>query len=318
MARKPRLHYPGAFYHVMLRGNGGQEVFFSEDNRHHFYFLLGEGWKRYNHRIHALCHMKNHVHLVIQVGETPLSQIMQNLSFRYTRYINSRQKRLGHLFQGRYKAILIDKDNYLLELVRYIHCNPVRAKICENPADYQWSSHNAYLGIQKYPWLTTKVIFSQFNRNESIAKRLYTDFVQARMDEGYRKEFHTGIFENRILGNDRFRDEVLALVDEQRPHRWSYDQLIVSLCMIYGIDNKTLLDPGKRQPAAEARAVAALLVQENNHTALTDLGMIFSRDLSALSRAAGRIRERLRTDPELQGKIKTIKINLEQMSKCRA
>lgn len=88
--------------------------------------------------------------------------------------------------------------------------------------------------------------------------------------------------------------------------------------MIYGIDNKTLLDPGKRQPAAEARAVAALLVQENNHTALTDLGKIFSRDLSALSRAAGRIRERLRTDPELQGKIKTIKINLEQMSKCRA
>ncbi|MFN2356956.1 MAG: transposase [Desulfotignum sp.] len=97
--------------------------------------------------------MKNHVHLAIQVGETPLSQIMQNVSFRYTRHINSRQKRFGHLFQGRYKAILIDKDNYLLELVRYIHCNPVRAKICENPADYQWSSHNAYLGIQKYPWL---------------------------------------------------------------------------------------------------------------------------------------------------------------------
>ena len=255
--------------------------------------------------------MKNHVHLVIQVGETPLSQIMQNLSFRYTRHINSRQKRFGHLFQGRYKAILIDKDNYLLELVRYIHCNPVRAKICENPADYQWSSHNAYLGIQKYPWLTTKVIFSRFDRNESIAKRLYTDFVQARMDEGYRKEFHTGVFESKILGNDPFSNEVLALAGEQRRHRWSYDQLIASLCLIYGIDNKTLLEPGNRQPAAEARAVAALLVQENNHTALTDLGKIFSRDVSALSRAAGRIRERLRNDAELQGKIKTIKINLQ-------
>jgi len=94
--------------------------------------------------------------------------------------------------------------------------------------------------------------------------------------------------------------------------------LIASVCLIYGIDNKTLFEPGKRQPAAEARAVAALLVQENNHTALTDLGKIFSRDLSALSKAAGRIRERLQNDAELQGKIKTIKINLEQISKCQA
>jgi putative transposase len=269
----------------------GQEIFFSEADRHHFYFLLGEGRKRYNHRIHAFCQMTNHVHLAIQVGETPLSQIMQNVSFRYTRHINSPQKRVGHLFQGRYKAILIDKDNYLLELVRYIHCNPVRAKICENPADYQyqWSSHNAYLGIQKYPLLITKGIFSRFDRNKSIAKRLYTAFVQARMDEGYRKEFHSGVFESRILGNDRFSDEVLALADEQRRYRWLYDQLIASVCLIYGIDNNTLLEPGKRQPAAEARAVAALLVQENNHTALTDLGKIFSRDLSALCKAAGRI-----------------------------
>ena len=116
------------------------------------------------------------------------------------------------------------------------------------------------------------------------------------------------------LGNDRFSDEVLAVADEQRRYRWSYDQLIASVCLIYGIDNKTLLEPGKRQPAAEARAAAALLVQENNHTALTDLGKIFSRDLSALSKAAGRIRERLQNDVELQGKIKTIKINLEQIS----
>ena len=99
------------------------------------------------------------------------------------------------------------------------------------------------------------------------------------MEEGYRKDnaFHTGVLtgESRILGNDRFSDEVLALADEQRRRRWSYDQLIASLCLIYGIDNKTLLEPGNRQPAAEARAVAALLVQENNHTALTDLGKLF-------------------------------------------
>jgi hypothetical protein len=92
-----------------------------------FYFLLQEGVEKYGHRVHAFCLMTNHVHLAIQVGEVPLSRIMQNIGFRYTTYLNRRKKRTGHIFQGRYKALLIDADSYLLELVRYIHCNPVRA-----------------------------------------------------------------------------------------------------------------------------------------------------------------------------------------------
>ncbi len=136
MARKPRLHIPGGLSHVMLRGNGGQDIFFSDNDRFYFQSLVEEGVKRFEHRIHAYCWMRNHVHLAIQVGEIPLSKIIQNLSFRYTRYINKKKSQIGHLFQGRYKAILIDADSYLLELVRYIHLNPVRAKLVTNPADY--------------------------------------------------------------------------------------------------------------------------------------------------------------------------------------
>jgi len=128
----------------MLRGNGGQNVFYSPADRIQLYLLLQEGIERFVHRIHAFCLMINHIHLVIQVGEVPLSKIIQNISFRYTRYINGRMKRIGHLFQGRYKAILIDADSYLLELVRYIHNNPLRVGLAQAPEQYQWSSHQAY------------------------------------------------------------------------------------------------------------------------------------------------------------------------------
>ena len=112
MARKPRLHVPDSFYHVMLRGNGGQAVFHTNDDRNRFYLLLQEGTNRFEHQIHSFCLMDNHIHLVIQVANTSLSKIVQNFSFRYTRWVNKKQNRIGHLFQGRYKAILVDADSY--------------------------------------------------------------------------------------------------------------------------------------------------------------------------------------------------------------
>jgi len=123
----------------MLRSNAGQAIFYNDEDRYHLYLLLQEGMSRYGHRIHGFCLMSNHVHLAVQVGEEPLSKIMQNLSFRYTRWVNRKQKRIGHLFQGRYKAILVEQDSYLLELVRYIHLNPVRAKMVRQPSAYSWS-----------------------------------------------------------------------------------------------------------------------------------------------------------------------------------
>ena len=101
MARKPRVHLPGGYYHVMMRGNVGSDLFFSDTDRSRFLLLLQEGIERDGHRVHAFCLMTNHVHLLIQVGEIPLSRIIQNLGFRYTRYINSRRQTFGHLFQGR-------------------------------------------------------------------------------------------------------------------------------------------------------------------------------------------------------------------------
>ena len=132
MARKPRIHYPGAWYHVILRGNGGSDIFFDTQDRTQFFLLLQEGVERYGHRIHAYCLMTNHIHLVVQVANIPLSRITQNISFRYTRYINRRKNQAGHLFQGRYKALLIDAENYL------------KSGVAPNP-DPMWSSTSTRL-----------------------------------------------------------------------------------------------------------------------------------------------------------------------------
>jgi REP element-mobilizing transposase RayT len=121
----------------MLRGNGGQPIFFADADRYRLYLLLQEGVERYGHRIHAFCLMSNYLHLAMQMAEVSLSKILQNLSFRYTRWVNRQQGRMGHLFQGRYKALLVDADSV------------------DEPSAYPWSGHRAYLGEEILPWLTT-------------------------------------------------------------------------------------------------------------------------------------------------------------------
>lgn len=143
MPRKPRIHFPGALYHVILRGNAGHPIFLDDRGRQHFYELIGEGVDRFGHRIHGFCLMTNHVHLLVQVGEIPLSRIIHNLTLRYTAWLNSRHSRIGHLFHGRYKALLVDAENYLLELVRYIHLNPVRAGMAKLADEYRWTGNRA-------------------------------------------------------------------------------------------------------------------------------------------------------------------------------
>ncbi len=311
MARKPRIHYPGAFYHVILRGNGGQKIFYSTADRTKFYLLLQEGIERFGHRIHCFCLMTNHIHLVVQVSAVPLSKIMQNITFRYTRHINARKKRIGHLFQGRYKSILIDADTYLLELVRYIHNNPLRAKITKTADQYKFSSHHAYLGKENLTWLTTDLVLGQFAEKKKRAIKLYHDFVLKGGDEDHRQEFYQGTAEGRILGDDHFCENVLAKAAEKYNRKLSLKDVIAAVCRTYNITNETIAAPGKSKPASEARAVAALLVQENDSLKLTALGDFLNRDLATLSQAANRLRKRVAKDNMLLSKIKLIRNMLQ-------
>ena len=307
MPRKPRIHYPGACYHVILRGNAGQNIFFNKQDRNRFFSLLQEGIERYRHRIHAYCLMTNHVHLAVQVAEIPLSRIIQNISFRYTRYFNKRKNRAGHLFQGRYKAILIDADSYLLELVRYIHNNPVRAGIVSTPDKYPWSSHNVYVANVAVSWLTTDWVLSQFDQQRKRAIDYFRSFIHAGTDEADSVKFHRGNAEGEILGSDNFAEEAHFKASQEMASMLSLDHIIDVVCDHYKIDHGELKRMSKQRRVSEPRAVIALLVREAANLSLMELSRRLNRDLSGLSQAAGRLEKRAENQQKLVEKIEHLK-----------
>lgn len=289
MARKLRIHYPAALYHVTLRGNAGDPIFFDDRDRYRLYLILQYVVEKFRCRIHAFCLMSNHLHLVVQVDDVPLSQIMQNLSLRFTKWVNYSRSRTGHLFQGRYKALLVDADAYLLELVRYVHLNPVRAGIVASAEDYPWSGHHGYLGKELLPWLTTDLVLAMLAEEKTLARQAYASFVLDGMGEGRRGEFHCGTCEGRILGADTFSDEVLVRVQQKSEREFSLDEVICAVCAHFQIEDAQLYESGKVRPMTEARAVAAAIVQGAGHLRMTDLAKRLGRDVSALCKAAQRV-----------------------------
>jgi putative transposase len=304
MARKPRIHIFGAVYHAMLRGNGGQPIFFNDEDREVFGELVAEGVSRFGHRIHGYCWMPNHIHLAVQVGEVPLSKVMQHLAFRYTRWINKRERRVGHLFQGRFKAILIDTDNYLLELVRYIHTNPVRAQMVHEPAEYRWSGHRAYLGLDRIGWLTTEWTLSQLAQDLAAARECYARFVAEGLNEEHRADFHRGMAEQRILGDDRFVENVLRQADQASKPRAKFESIISLVCAARKMDLDQVCGPSRARAGAEARALIAYLALELGAATLTEVGNFLNRDLSTLSTAVSRLRERMKHESESVAEVK--------------
>jgi len=184
MARQWRIQYPSAIYHVMSRGNGGQATFLSDQDRFIFLSLLESMVERFNIEIHAFVLMNNHYHLLIKTIDANLSKAMQWLGTTYTRRFNMVNHHNGHLFQGRFKSIIVQNDAYLMQLSCYIHRNPLRAGIVERLADYRWSSYLYYAYKKKPPsWLYTKSIFSQLTGNDR--HRAYRTKTQNYADEDY-------------------------------------------------------------------------------------------------------------------------------------
>lgn len=208
MARPLRIEFKGAFYHITSRGNAQQAIFLDEKDFTDFLRVLCSVVKRYHFLLHTYCLMNNHYHLLIETPEANLSKGMRQLNGLYTQRFNKRHKRVGHLFQGRYKAILVDKDNYLLELSRYIALNPIRAKIVKDLKDYKWSSYQATIGHKGIPCLTTDWLLSQFG-NKQKASGQYQAFVLSEIKaESPLKAIKGQLF----LGQDNFIDEIKHLI----------------------------------------------------------------------------------------------------------
>lgn len=213
MSRPLRIEYPGAVYHVTSRGNARQEVFLNDSDREIFIATLAWVVGRFGWICHAYCLMDNHFHLLIETPQPNLSLGMRQLNGVYTQRFNRTHNRVGHLFQGRFKAILVDRDNYLLELCRYIVLNPVRAHMVTSASQYHWSSYLATVGEAPIPaGLTIDWVLSQFASTKAAARKRYAEFVE----EGVSDPSPWGGLKGQVLlGNDRFVELMAPRLDEQ-------------------------------------------------------------------------------------------------------
>jgi putative transposase len=178
MSRPIRIEFPDALYHVTSRGDRREEIFEDDQDRTMFLSTLEQVVNQFNWVCYAWCLMDNHYHLLIQTPDGNLSKGMRQLNGVYTQASNRRYKRVGHLFQGRFKAILVDSDAYLLELSRYVVLNPVRANMVKRPADWPWSSYRSSMGLEEAaPWLAVDGLLAQFAKRRSLAQQRYAQFV---------------------------------------------------------------------------------------------------------------------------------------------
>jgi REP element-mobilizing transposase RayT len=201
MARKPRIEYEGALYHVITRGNQRQRVFKDVEDHQRYLKILADYKVRYEYTLYAYVLMSNHVHLLIETRETPLSKILQGINQSYTMYFNRRYGTVGHLFQGRYKAILCDKDAYLLSLIKYIHLNPVRIGVVKEVGKYPWSSHRDYIGRaegERIGVVDTEQVLGMFSEDKGRARRAYRVYmgekeaIRSQKSRGVRPQHSTG------------------------------------------------------------------------------------------------------------------------------
>jgi putative transposase len=170
MARPLRIEIPGAIYHVTARGDRREPIYETDADRQYWLRLLGEVCQRFNWHCHAYCLMDNHYHIVIETIDGNLSAGMRQLNGVYTQWHNRTQGKVGHVFQGRFKAIIVQRESYLLELARYVVLNPVRAGVCAQPQDWPWSSYAAMLGAAHPPWLNTAWLLAQFGSSSEQAR----------------------------------------------------------------------------------------------------------------------------------------------------
>ena len=214
MARPLRIEFAGALYHITARGNAQQDIYADGNDRQQFLTLLHHTVERYDWYCHAYCLMDNHYHLLIETNAPTLSKGMKILNGSYTQYHNRQHQRVGHVFQGRYKAILVQKDSYLLELARYIVLNPVRAHMVRSAKDWHWSSYRATAGqAESDACLTIDWVLAGFGKTRKAAQQRYCDFVQ----QGKGQPSPWQHLKNQIyLGDDAFVNDMQCKLDPEQ------------------------------------------------------------------------------------------------------
>jgi len=310
MARPLRIEYPGAHYHITSRGNEQKDIFKSQRDREKFLEYLESATTRYGAVIHAYCLMSNHYHLLLETPEGNLSEIMRHINGAYTTYFNVKRKRAGHLLQGRYRAILVEADEYLVELSRYIHLNPLRVGIVERPEQYQWSSYLSYTGHSKpTAWLHTGFILGYFSKQTDDARKKYRTFVEDRLGEEYESPLMNSIGTS-ILGSIAFVDEISTAYLQGKEDR--------NIPALRQITSRPTLEAILKETQAEfpdneklARRAAMHLCHKYSGMRLREIGEFFNVRDTAISEASRRFARELDGDEKLKERVEKIKGKLK-------
>jgi REP element-mobilizing transposase RayT len=291
MARKRRIEIEGGLYHVITRGNNRQIIFRSERDYRKMLELLERQKGRIPFFLHAYCLMPNHVHLLIERREESISRIMQRLLTRYAQYYNRTYRKVGHVLQGRYKAILCDSDQYLAELVRYIHLNPVRARLVQRPEDWAWSGHRAYIGIDHSRLADVDPLLRRFGAKKNQARERYAEFVLAGRKLGHRAELYQ-CNGGRILGGEEFVDATIHRIGERghprrksrrKPEKLDVRELVNAGTKATGIRKKRLCGRIRSEAIVLAKEAVIFVGRERGLTN-AEMARAMGLDASVVSR----------------------------------
>ena len=289
--RKPRLEIEGGLYHILSRGNNRQLIFGSEDDYRKFLLQLSRQKAKLPFYLYAYCLMPNHIHLLIERRDDSISRVMQRLLTAYSQYYNRKHRRSGHLLQGRYKAILCQSDQYLAELVRYIHLNPVRAKMVRRAQDFAYSSHRAYLGFDQSRLVDVEPVLRHFGASKKVAVERFQLFVRAGMKHGHKEEFYRA-YEGRMLGPDEWVAETKNRVGEiprgARPQvksvrRMDGEELMRVAARVSGKKEHELRSGRKTRSLVEVKE-AIVVVGRELGASNADLARLLGIDASVVSR----------------------------------
>jgi len=301
MARPPRVEVPGALYHVIARGNQRRLVFRDAVDYHRYLELLARYQRRHGFTLYAYALLPNHLHLLISPARLPLAKSMQGLQQAYTRHFNQRHRLVGHCFQGRYKAILCQAEAYLLELVRYLHLNPLRAGLAATVDDYQWTSHPVYLGGRDAAGVSVEAVLQEFSATRSRAVAAYRRFVVEGLPAGHRDDLYA-VVAQRFLGDERFveRIERTTLPATPKPAVDVPVQLLARwVATRCGVPEARMRARGRSRDASQARALVAYLGREEAALPLKTVARYFNRDEATLSQAVLRLETQIDVDPRL-------------------
>lgn len=322
MARALRLQFEDALYHVCARGNRREPIYRDDKDFSRFEDLLAESLTRYQVELHAYVLLGNHFHLLARTRKANLSRWMQWLITSYSVWFNRRYRLSGHLFQGRFKSFLVQENEYLVELSRYIHLNPVRGRVvgCGDPAtrrqrlrSYRWSSYRGYAGLARQrEFVIEELVLREFGgtgRKQQSQKLRYRRFVEKGLLREIENPFEQVRWQT-VLGNESFvrrlSDRLKSQRRQQREasrsrhplHTTEAKELIKRVADHYGIEPRALL--GKRIHGSQARNVAMWLLRQRGAVSLREIGQLFGGiDHAAVSQRIGRLEKKIAEQKEL-------------------